>query len=296
MTKRQPRGIPVGGQFAAGARAESDVAVHPAADQKRYITNPNAKSASEWWDKASALTDQSGLVPTMGRDDGTPRRRTYRGDDYSVTMPSHASAMRFAKLVGDSTGDPSRPFEMPIEYTDAHGKSTMTAVRVSRVGRGFDVRLPADFPADRRAKVSESVRATLESRTPSVSPGRTRDLMRKYRERSRAEGVRTSGVLGSEGKQSWIKELGYDRGARTLTMVTQKGSKNNPTGAYQYTIDESTWNRVSQRMSEVGAGKAYNEIVRPNHKSYDQATRCDQCGRWYGSQVQHVCAAAPASI
>ena len=57
------------------------------------------------------------MVPTMGRDDGRPHRRTYTGDDYSVTMPSHASVRRFARQVTEHTGDESRPFEMPIEYT-----------------------------------------------------------------------------------------------------------------------------------------------------------------------------------
>src|SRR5690606_15696577 len=104
----------------------------------------------------------SGTVPTMGREDGRPQRRTYTGDDYSITMPSHASVRRFAGRVAEHTGDQSRPFEMPIEYTGPDGDSVMSAVRISKRGRTYEVSMPAGFDPERKAQVSESVRATLE--------------------------------------------------------------------------------------------------------------------------------------
>src|SRR5699024_9670410 len=104
-----------------------------------------------------------------------PHRRTYTGDDYSLTMPSHASVRRFAGQVEARTGDQSRPFEMPIEYTGPDGETTMSAVRVSKRGRSFDVQMPSDFDPERKAQVSESVRATLESDTCAFRSGSKSD-------------------------------------------------------------------------------------------------------------------------
>src|SRR5699024_4893043 len=81
------------GQFAAVTRGEAEVAVPQA---RSVTTDGSAQSASAWWDRAGDLTDASGRVPTMGRDSGRPYRRTYTGDDYALTMPSHASVRRFA--------------------------------------------------------------------------------------------------------------------------------------------------------------------------------------------------------
>src|SRR5699024_6623437 len=140
------------GEFGTVTRAEADVAV----PQSRSVkTDGPVQSASAWWDRASHLTDASGRVPTMGRDAGRPNRRMYTGDDYSLTMPSHASVRRFAGQVEARTGDESRPFEMPIEYTGPDGETTMSAVRVSKRGRSFDVQMPSDFDPARKAQVSE---------------------------------------------------------------------------------------------------------------------------------------------
>src|SRR5690625_7104704 len=106
----------------------------------------------------------------MGREDGRPKRRTYTGDDYSLTMPSHASVRRFAATVERRTGDPSRPFEMPIEYTGPDGVSVISAVRVSKQGRSYDVQMPSDFDPVRQVQVVESVWGTLESRLHTLSP------------------------------------------------------------------------------------------------------------------------------
>lgn len=266
------------GQFGTVSRADADVAV----PQARFVeTDGSPQSAEQWWQKASQLTDSTGTVPTMGRDDGRPQRRTYSGDDYSITMPSHASVRRFAAQVAERTGDESRPFEMPIEYTGPDGSPTMSAVRVSKKGRSFEVTMPSGFDPERKVQVSESVRATLESRRPTLTREHTAQLIATYRHRASGTGVETR-----KAASTWIKEMGYNADAQQATFVMSP-SKNNPTGAYVYDMDPETWGRMSESSS---TGKAYNTYVRKaGNASVDVAVQCEGCGRYYGASTTHSC-------
>lgn len=266
------------GQFGTVSRADADVAV----PQARFVeTDGSPQSAEQWWQKASQLTDSTGTVPTMGRDDGRPQRRTYSGDDYSITMPSHASVRRFAAQVAERTGDESRPFEMPIEYTGPDGSPTMSAVRVSKKGRSFEVTMPSGFDPERKVQVSESVRATLESRRPTLTREHTAQLIASYRHRASGTGVETR-----KAASTWIKEMGYNADAQQATFVMSP-SKNNPTGAYVYDMDPETWGRMSSSSS---TGKAYNTYVRKaGNASVDVAIQCEDCGRYYGTSTAHSC-------
>lgn len=266
------------GQFGSVTRGEADVAF----PQSRFVDTDGAdQSASQWWDRAAQLTDASGKVPTMGREDGRPQRRTYTGDDYAVTMPSHASVRRFAGQVAEHTGDQSRPFEMPIEYTGPDGDSVMSAVRVSKQGRSFEVTMPSDFDPERKAQVSESVRATLESRRPTLTREHTAQLVASYRHRAAGTGVDTRRAAST-----WIKEMGYNDEAQQATIVMSP-TKNNPTGAYVYDMDPDTWGHMSSSSS---VGKAYNSYVRrAGNTSIDVALQCEDCGRYYGSATDHAC-------
>lgn len=266
------------GQFGTVSRADADVAV----PQARFVeTDGSPQSAEQWWQKASQLTDSTGTVPTMGRDDGRPQRRTYSGDDYSITMPSHASVRRFAAQVAERTGDESRPFEMPIEYTGADGSPTMSAVRVSKKGRSFEVTMPSGFDPERKVQVSESVRATLESRRPTLTREHTAQLIATYRHRASGTGVETR-----KAASTWIKEMGYNADAQQATFVMSP-SKNNPTGAYVYDMDPETWGRMSESSS---TGKAYNTYVRKaGNASVDVAVQCEDCGHYYGTSTTHSC-------
>jgi len=268
------------GQFGTVTRGEVEVAV----PQTRFARTDGAdQSASQWWERAAQLTDTSGSVPTMGREDGRPQRRTYTGDDYAVTMPSHASVRRFAGQVAEHTGDEARPFEMPIEYTGPDGDSVMSAVRVSKRGRSYEVTMPSGFDPERKAEVSESVRATLESRRPTLTREHTAQLVATYRHRAAGTGVDTRRAAST-----WIKEMGYNAEAQQATIVMQP-SKANPTGAYVYDMDPDTWGRVAASSS---VGKAYNRYVRrAGNTSVDVAVQCQDCGRYYGSATEHACQA-----
>ncbi|MCG7308316.1 hypothetical protein [Brachybacterium sp. ACRRE] len=268
------------GQFGTISRADADVAV----PQARFAdTDGPERSAQKWWDRAAQMTDVSGKVPTMGRDSGRPYRRTYKGDDYSLTMPSHASVRRFAKDVATRTGDESRPFEMPIEYTGPDGTTTMSAVRVSKKGRSYEVTMPTGFDPERKAQVSESVRASLESRRPSLTREHTAQLVASYRHRAAGSGVETR-----KAASSWIKGMGYNAEAQQATIVMSP-TKNNPTGAYVYDMDPETWGRMS---SSPSVGRAYNTYVRrAGNSSVDVAVQCADCGRYYGTSTTHACRA-----
>lgn len=268
------------GQFCTVNRGEAEVTVPQA---RSVRTDGSGQTAGQWWERAGKLTDASGTVPTMGREDGRPQRRTYTGDDYALTMPSHASVRRFAGQVAEHTGDESRPFEMPIEYTGPDGDSVMSAVRVAKRGRSYEVTMPSDFDPERKAQVSESVRATLESRRPTLTREHTAQLVATYRHRAAGKGVDTRRAAST-----WIKEVGYNSEAQQATIVMQP-SKANPTGAYVYDMDPDTWGRVASSSS---VGQAYNRYVRrAGNTSVDVAQQCEDCRRYYGSATSHACKA-----
>ena len=272
-----------GGQYATMERGESDVSVDLAGSasvQRRFIEDPKlAKGAQAWWKQASELTDQS------GRDSGPVRRRTYQGKDYSITMPSNAAVHRFARQVEEQTGDPGRPFEMPIEYTTKGGRSVMTAVRVTRNGRRFEVQMPSDFPESKKAQVSESLRANLESRKPSVSTESARSLVKRYRERAARSGVETRAVASS-----FIKEIGYNPESQRAMVIMQKGSKPTPNGAYEYKLSPEEWRTFVEHES---VGKGYHAAVRKRgHESLGAVAQCEKCRRYYGAALEHECPTA----
>src|SRR5699024_3038351 len=128
------------------------------------------------------------------------------------------------------------------------------------------------------------VRATLESRRPTLTREHTAQLVASYRHRAAGTGVETR-----QAASSWIKEMGYNSEARQATIVMSP-TRNNPTGAYVYDMDPDTWGRMSRAGS---AGKAYNTYVRKQgNASVDVATQCEDCGRYYGSATEHACRAA----
>ena len=72
------------GQFGTLTRGDAEVAV----PQTRFTwTDGRDQSASQWWDRASQLTDTSGHVPTMGRDAGRPTPRSAVSPGRSRSRP-----------------------------------------------------------------------------------------------------------------------------------------------------------------------------------------------------------------
>lgn len=76
-----------------------------AVPQSRFVGTDGAdQSAAQWWEPAAKLTDTSGTVPTMGREDGRPRRRTLPGDDFALTMPPYPTGAHVYDMDPDTWG------------------------------------------------------------------------------------------------------------------------------------------------------------------------------------------------
>ena len=114
--------------------------------------------------------------------------------------------------------------------------------------------------------MSESVRATLESRRPTLTREHTAQLVASYRHRAAGSGVDTRHAASS-----WIKEMGYNSEAQQATM-------HDPVDAQQ----PHRRVRVRHRprhvgphvadSSSVGQGLQHLHAPRPGNTSIDVAT------------------------
>lgn len=301
---RVPAGVPEGGQFAEGRRAEAELprldrhyidrtsqilATHHFVPARQVIAAPG--TANDWWNnhKVSAEYDARGGFERMDR---SPKaissvRKTYRGEDFELTMPSVTSVRRMADTL--KTGE---AFDVPISTPGPSGAQVHSWVRVARGKDGrWKTRALGEMDDTTRAGLSESVASMLEARRIEGNfTGRKRaELIDAARQR-RLEALRegTPPV-----RSTWIDSLRYDEGNRAMIMTTDSGR------SYAYDVSKDVFNTVS---SSYSPGRIINREVK-GKVAEARVEQCGQCNRFTADLGRHRCPAgrrprniAPASV
>lgn len=247
------------------------------------------KRIDAWWQSSFALTEQArGGGHHLMPDDYTPgmgagrslggNRRTHRmkyeGAGVTLRMPSVTSVKRYSKDIKGAT------FDIPVEASTPAG-NVQGFVRVTPGANGsWEVEaLGLEGQPQIAGYLSESVRATLEGRRPSMALKEVADLAERRRERLIAEGAR---MYEPKQKSSVVKAVGYSREAGE--MYVQLGRRH-----YAYAGVDPREAGILYRG--VSPGKSYNERVKGKYPSL-AASECGECGRVTSTATEHQCPGA----
>lgn len=279
---RVPRGVPTGGQFAAGTLSESaqeldsQSTTYQAPRSVQMEHNPNTTGwATEWWAQQRKLAEsghEQGDYPQMprtwiGEDDrlhGSNRMR-YGNKEVSLRMPSVTSIRSFA-------GKGKKTIDVPVSATTPHG-NVMGWVRVTHESDGSWAVRSLNMDPQVAPYVSESVQALMEARRPSRSLTEVGDLLERRRQRAAALGGATTRV-----RSAWIDRLGYNPANQTMFMST-KGNN------YGYQVPPHVYERVLRSQSP---GSEFNKLVKGHSPKFD-VRECPSCGRFSVSFAAHRC-------
>lgn len=310
---RQPRGVPVGGQWATAAHAETGLALvptglsaqeaaerHLALVERGYvpavasigIDPATTAGIDQWWGEhfVTAEYRASGEGFAQMPDDNTPsmndgnalsgHRRThrvrYRGQDIALRMPSATAIKRYAGDSGEST------FDVPVggEYPDASGAPRTVSgwVRVTKSPGGRWNAVGMGFPAGGDETVAEAVSAVLEARRPSHALRDAADLIDRHRARLVAQGAQLQSV-----SSQWISAVGYDDASGIMATQTANGK------LYGHVVSKARCAAVAAAQSP---GAMFNKLVKGSGKV--EVANCPACGRFFSSTAPHSCPAPSA--
>lgn len=321
---RQPKGTPVGGEFAAKQNPESDLELGDllgsefvpevgsfverrvrSLEANGYVlaaTTPNVVNPrstahrKEWWDAQMAAGEygvQGGSYAQMP-DDWTP----------SSTMGHAISGFRRThrmSYVGSGVA-----LRMPsVASIKSFSKSTVPG---KAPGETFDLPVSAQFPG---GEVSGWVRVSVGKDgtwatqglgfTPEQSayvaesvqcvlesrrPSRALGEVGDLLERRRRRAAEMGAVV-QDVKSTWIKSAGYDRA--TGTMVMRTDSKSGPR-SYGFKVPPSVYQAVVEAPKP---GVVFNHSIRGRAQSVSVA-ECPQCGRFTADGGSHRCPPQPS--
>jgi hypothetical protein len=303
LKPRQPKGIPIGGEFAAYKHNEPGFALNVArhrqsmAERRELLRSNSFVPAStlqavaaptttdhraEWWDTnmvaAEYRTPGKGY-PQMP-DDYTPaqtggqamsgNRRTHRMNyhnrDISVRMPSATAIKRYSAEHGNPT------FDVPVSVAVQGGQPRQGWVRVTKTGPNNWEATALGGSSAAADQLSEAVASVLEARRPSVALTRVADLLEKKRQREQAKGAEMAPV-----SSHFIEEIGYDEASGT--MATRIGNK-----LYGHHVSKALFEAVKDSPRP---GTVFNQKVKSNPGA--GVDRCTKCARFYSAAVAHVC-------
>lgn len=308
--KRQPKGIPVGGQFAANAHDEATQSLIGADLSQRgraLVFGKHVKAvateqkaggdrANQWWDQQFSIAEYEGAnsensYPKMP-DDNTPSalsgnaisgksmsgklrtyRRRYQGEGkIEVQMPSATAVKRYSESIDDGT------FDIPVSVTRPNGTTVDGWVRVTRNGKNQWSTTALGFGEGDELPVSESVSAVLESQSPRSSLKGIQDFAARRAQRQSVEGIPFENIERS----SFITGLSYVPGSSVAAVRIGKR-----TYGYRGVSPET----YLQLRSAPNLGSAYNSMLKqnPNVSQSFSIPSCDKCGNMYPPGSEHRC-------
>ncbi|HEX9089528.1 MAG TPA: hypothetical protein VF867_18705 [Arthrobacter sp.] len=303
LKPRQPKGIPVGGEFAAYRYKEPGFALKFAKDRQSmaerrellrsagYIPATTLQATDlpsttehreEWWDRnvVAAEYRASGKTYPQMPDDNTPamtpgqsmggNRRThrmnYKNGDVSLRMPSATAIKRYSGANGNPT------FDVPVSVAIQGGAPVQGWVRVTKTGPDSWEATAQGGSGPSADILSESVAAVLESRRPSVALSRVPDLLAAHKAREEAKGDPMIPV-----KSSFIDAIGYDES--TGTMATKIGEK-----MYGHRVSKDFFEQVK---NSERPGTIFNKFIKGNPGAGVQ--KCPKCARFFTPARAHAC-------
>ena len=312
---RQPKGVPIGGEWAvnergeargvdlsrAGLSADEALARHNALMDAGYVPavatrgiDPATTAGIEtWWGDhfVTAEYRASGEGFAQMPDDNTPgmgagnalsgNRRThrvkYRGTDMTLRMPSATAIKRFASETDEAT------FDVPVggRYPNAGGGADLQVagwVRVTKSPNGNWSAVGMGFPTGGDEAVAEGVSSILEARRPTHALRDAGSLIAKHRERLIARGAPLRAV-----SSQWISAVGYDEASGVMATQTATGA------VYGHVVPKQAFGAVAEAQSP---GSMFNKMVKGSARV--EVGNCDSCGRFFSAAATHSCPAPVA--
>lgn len=307
--KRQPKGIPVGGEFAENQHDEAKPLDGASLSQRgralvfgKHVKalsaeqKPGGAQADQWWDQQFSIAeyegqDSSGSFPKMP-DDNTPSalagrdiagksmsgklrtyRRRYEGENgIQVQMPSATGVRRYSESIDDGT------FDVPVSVTRPNGTTVDGWVRATRNGKNSWSTTALGFNEGDEVHVAESVAAVLEARSPRASLKGIQDFAARRRERAAVQGVPFEKIERS----SFISGLSYVPGTNVAAVKI-----GNRTYGYAGVAPET----YMELRAAPNLGAAYNKMLKhnPDVSQSFPIPSCDKCGNMYPPKSEHRC-------
>lgn len=314
---RQPKGIPIGGQFASKVNPEAtlDLAADalplesvarfmdervdalrshgfvPATTAPLLVDPRSSAHRKEWWDRhmaAGEFNHPEGGYAQMP-DDWTPSR-TLGASSISGLRRTHRMA-----YVGD---------EVAIRMPSATSIKSFAAANVSGKGPGetFDVPVSAQFPGgqiDGWVRVAKGADGTWATQglgfTAEQSAYVAESVQCVLESRRPSRALREAGDILERRRQraaelgapvtpitsTWIKGAGYDKvtGTMVITTDTKSGPK-----TYGYDVPIAAFQSVA---TSPAPGRTFNQIIRGKATPVT-VKDCEKCGNFYATAT-HRC-------
>lgn len=300
-TPRQPRGIPIGGEFAAHNRSEAQIGLSPElrgfTEEERAkraaallhggfvpVTSTHylpSRTAAAWWNAAYARAEHQpdgegySKITDFWDAEGVHRpqrlrRANYRGGGVMLTMPSVTQIRKHSAKIGHET------FDVPVSGSYPGG-TVQGWVRVTRNRAGVWSVSGPGMTKEAQAYIGEAVSALLESRRISTAMTEQTDLMARRRHRFAQGGI----AMSKTEKSGFISGVGYNEAAQT--MAVKIGNRH-----YSYRVAKDVFARVRAARSP---GQAYNILVKGSTRG-EAVLSCELCGRFSTVTAGHRCPSA----